>query len=118
MILGVIVLYLVAVLCVGLFAHRRFSGTGEDFYVASRSIGPFVLLMTLFGTNMTAFSILGASGEAYRQGILVYALMGSSSALVVPLVLYFVGTRMWWLGKRGFSLRGTSDIERAACRRR
>ena len=83
MILTVIVLYLAVVLSVGLFAHRRSRGTGEDFYVASRSIGPFVLLMTLFGTNMTAFSILGASGEAYRQGILVYALMGSSSALVV-----------------------------------
>ncbi len=100
MILTVIVLYLAVVLSVGLFAHRRSRGTGEDFYVASRSIGSFVLLMTLFGTNMTAFSILGASGEAYRQGILVYALMGSSSALVVPLVFYFVGTRMWWLGKR------------------
>jgi SSS family solute:Na+ symporter len=100
MILTVIAVYLAVVLSVGLFAHRRFSGTGEDFYVASRSIGPFVLLMTLFGTNMTAFSILGASGEAYRQGILVYALMGSSSALVVPLAFYFVGTRMWWLGKR------------------
>ena len=100
MILSVIVLYLVAVLFVGLFAHRRSRGTGEDFFVASRSIGPVILLMTLFGTNMTAFSILGASGEAYRQGILVFALMGSSSALVVPLVFYFVGTRMWWLGKR------------------
>ena len=100
MILTVIVVYMAVVLAVGLFAHRLFRGTGEDFYVASRSIGPFVLLMTLFGTNMTAFSILGASGEAYRQGVLVYALMGSSSALVVPLVFYFVGTRMWWLGKR------------------
>ena len=100
MILGVIVVYLGAVLFVGLFAHRLFRGTGEDFFIASRSIGPFVLMMTLFGTNMTAFSILGASGEAYRQGILVFALMGSSSALVVPLVFYFIGTRMWWLGKR------------------
>jgi SSS family solute:Na+ symporter len=26
--------------------------------------------------------------------------MASSSALVVPLVFYFVGTRLWWLGKR------------------
>ncbi|MCH7562751.1 MAG: sodium:solute symporter family protein [Gemmatimonadetes bacterium] len=100
MILTVIVLYLAVVLSVGLLAHRRSRGTGEDFYVASRSIGPFILLMTLFGTNMTAFSILGASGEAYREGVLVYALMGSSSALIVPLVFYFVGTRMWWLGKR------------------
>ena len=38
MILTVIVLYLAVVLSVGLLAHRRSRGTGEDFYVASRSI--------------------------------------------------------------------------------
>ena len=37
---------------------------GEDFFLATRSIGGFVLLMSLFGTHMTAFSLLGASGEA------------------------------------------------------
>jgi Na+/pantothenate symporter len=77
-----------------------FRGTGEDYFLASRTIGPFVLLMTLFGTNMTAFTMLGASGQAYREGIIVFALMGSSSALAIPLVIYFVGTRLWWLGKR------------------
>ncbi|HZI93080.1 MAG TPA: sodium:solute symporter family protein, partial [Patescibacteria group bacterium] len=49
---------------------------------------------------MTAFSLLGASGEAYRSGIGVFALMASSSALVIPMVFYFVGTRLWSLGKR------------------
>ena len=100
MILGVIVSYLLLVLVVGLLAHRRFRGTGEDYFLASRTIGPFVLLMTLFGTNMTAFTMLGASGQAYREGILVFALMGSSSAIILPLVFYFVGTRLWWLGKK------------------
>ena len=56
--------------------------------------------MSLFGTHMTAFSLLGASGEAYHQGIGVFALMASSSALVVPLVFLFVGTRLWEVGKR------------------
>ena len=56
--------------------------------------------MTLFGTNMTAFSILGASGEAYHRGIGVFALMASSSAIVVPCVFLFIGTRLWRLGKR------------------
>jgi SSS family solute:Na+ symporter len=99
-VLLVVLLYLAAVLFVGYAGHRLFRGTGEDYFLASRSIGSFVLLMTLFGTHMTAFTILGASGEAHRNGIGVFALMGSSSALVAPLVFYFVGTRLWWLGKR------------------
>jgi SSS family solute:Na+ symporter len=100
MTLAVLVLYLVLVLSVGLLGHRLFRGTGEDYFLASRSIGPFVLLMTLFGTHMTAFAMLGASGEAYHQGIGVFSLMASSSAFVVPVVFFFVGTRLWVLGKR------------------
>ena len=99
-VLAIICLYLALVLLVGFLGHRLFRGTGEDYFLASRTIGSFVLLMTLFGTNMTAFTMLGASGEAYRTGIDVFLLMGSSSALVIPFVFYFVGTRLWWLGKR------------------
>ena len=96
----VIFTYLAVVLIVGTASHRLFRGTGEDYFVASRTIGPFVLLMSLFGTNMTAFSILGASGEAYHKGIGVFALMGSSSALIIPTIFFFVGTRLWAIGKR------------------
>ena len=43
----VIFTYLALVLIVGTVSHRFFRGTGEDYFVASRSIGPFVLLMSL-----------------------------------------------------------------------
>ena len=86
MILATIYMYLLLVLFVGLWGHRLFRGTGVDFFVASRSIGPFVLLMALFGTNVTAFPILGASDEAYHAGVGVFTLIASSSAVVVPLV--------------------------------
>ena len=96
----VIFAYLGLVLVVGTVSHKFFRGTGEDYFVASRTIGPFVLLMSLFGTNMTAFSILGASGEAYHRGIGVFALMASSTAIVAPCVFFFVGTRLWAIGKQ------------------
>ena len=96
----VIFAYLGLVLVVGTVSHKFFRGTGEDYFVASRTIGPFVLLMSLFGTNMTAFSILGASGEAYHRGIGVFSLMASSTALVAPGVFFFVGTRLWAIGKQ------------------
>ncbi len=100
MIVAVILFYLALVLAVGMLSHRLFAGTGEDYFLATRSIGSFVLLMSLFGTHMTAFSLLGASGQSYRTGIGVFGLMASSSALVVPVVFYFVGLRLWALGRR------------------
>ncbi len=92
--------YLALVVLIGTLSNKFFRGTGEDYFVASRSIGPFVLLMSLFGTQMTAFSILGASGESYHRGIGVFGLMASSSALVVPVIFFFIGTRLWAVGKR------------------
>ena len=49
---------------------------------------------------MTAFSILGASGHAFANGIVTYGLMASSSALIIPLACSSIGTRLWALGKR------------------
>lgn len=100
MTLAIIAAYLAAVLAIGLFSHRFFRGTSEDYFVAARTLGPFILLVSLFGANMTAFALLGASGEAYMEGIGVFALMASSSGLIIPTVFFFVGTRVWALGKR------------------
>jgi len=95
-------LYLAAVLYIGVFAFRKARGKGEaeDYFLASRSLGPFVFLFSLFGTNMTAFAILGSSGHAFQNGIVTFGLMASSSGLVIPLTIFFVGTRVWALGKK------------------
>ncbi|MGD8375935.1 MAG: sodium:solute symporter family protein [Acidobacteriota bacterium] len=100
MTITVLAVYLLAVLTIGLASHRGSRPTGEDYFVAGRTIGPFVLLMSLFGTNMTSFTILGASGEAYHTGIGTFAKMASISALLIPATTFFVGTRLWALGKR------------------
>lgn len=96
----VVFVYLGLVLYVGLFAFRKGTDSREDFFVASRSLGPWVFLLTVFGTNMTAFAILGSSGLAYQRGIGVYGLMASSSGLVIPLTIFLIGTRLWALGKK------------------
>lgn len=100
MTLLILVLYMSVVLGIGITASRFLGTTGEDYFLATRSIGPFVLLMSLFGTHMTSFALLGSAGEAYHAGVGVFGLMASSSALVVPLVFFLVGTRAWWAGKR------------------
>lgn len=117
MTLAVVGLYLAAVIGIGLAARLR-SGQapdlrGEGYFLAGRSIGPFVLLMTLFGTNMTAFTILGASGEAHRQGVRVFALMATSSTIVIPLTFLIIGVPLWRLGKKhGFATQAEFFRER------
>jgi len=102
--------YLAIVLSIGIFARRGTTPSGgdaagtpssaEDYFLARRSLGPVVFLLSLFGTNMTAFTILGSAGHAFSNGIVTFGLMASASALVIPLTIFFVGTRMWALGKR------------------
>ncbi|HEY2961476.1 MAG TPA: sodium:solute symporter family protein [Pyrinomonadaceae bacterium] len=98
----VVFIYLATVLYIGIFAFRRSSGRekAEDYFLASRSLGPFVFLFSLFGTNMTAFAILGSSGHAFNNGIVTFGLMASSSGLVIPLTIFLIGTRVWALGKK------------------
>jgi solute:Na+ symporter, SSS family len=98
---AVVFAYLALVLGIGLVGGRSAARTdAEGYFLAGRAIGPFVFLLSLFGTNMTAFSILGASGHAFSNGIVTYGLMASSSALIIPVGLFFIGTRLWALGKR------------------
>jgi len=98
----VVFVYLGAVLTIGLMARGASAKRqdAEDFFLAGRSLGPAVFLLSLFGANMTAFSILGASGHAFANGIVTYGLMASSSALIIPLSIFVIGTRLWALGKR------------------
>jgi SSS family solute:Na+ symporter len=96
----VILAYLTIIAIIGSVAFRRGKANTEDFFLASRSIGPLVFFLSLFATNMTAFAILGSSGAAYKRGIGVFGLMASSSGFVIPLTIFFIGTRLWALGKR------------------
>ena len=98
----VVFIYLGTVLYIGIFAFRKAKGRekAEDYFLASRSLGPFVFLFSLFGTNMTAFAILGSSGHAFTNGIVTFGLMASSSGLVIPLSIFLIGTRVWALGKK------------------
>jgi SSS family solute:Na+ symporter len=99
---AVVFAYLAASLYVGIFAFRRTRDRldTEGYFLAGRSLGPAVFLLSLFGANMTAFSILGASGHAFANGIVTFGLMASSSALVIPITLFVIGTRLWALGRQ------------------
>ena len=67
--------YLSLLLAFSLFSGRLLRVSSSEYFVASRSIGPFLLLMSVFGTTMTAFALVWSTGKAYDLGIGVYGLM-------------------------------------------
>ena len=98
--LVVIALYLCLLIALGFFSSRLFRGTSKDYFVASHSIGPFLLLMSVFGTTMTAFALVGSTGKSFERGIGTYGLMASISGLVHAAIFFIVGIRLWAFGKK------------------
>ncbi|MFQ5430258.1 MAG: sodium:solute symporter [Phycisphaerae bacterium] len=92
--------YLALLLGLGVLSSRFFKGTASDYFIASRGIGSFLLVMSLFGTTMTAFALIGSTGESFKAGIGVYGLMASSSGIIHSACFFLVGIRLWALGKR------------------
>ena len=96
----VIIIYLGALLAFAMGSKIFFRGTSNDYFVASRSIGPFMLLMSVFGTTMTAFALVGSTGKAFERGVGTYGLMASSSGLIHAACFFLIGIKLWSIGKR------------------
>lgn len=98
--LVVFLTYLGLLLLLGLVSNFFFRGTAADYFLASRGIGSFLLLMSLFGTTMTAFALVGSTGESFKEGIGVYGLMASWSGIIHPACFFLIGIKLWAFGKR------------------
>jgi len=56
--------------------------------------------MSLFGTTMTAFALVGSTGESFKEGAGVYGLLASSSGIIHSLCFFVLGVKLWSLGKK------------------
>ncbi len=92
--------YLVLLLALGSVSNLMFRGTSRDYALASQTIGPVLLLLSLFGTTMTAFALVGSTGRAYTLGAGVYGLLASASGIVHSLCFFLIGVPLWRLGRR------------------
>ena len=96
----VILAYMAALVLLGLLSQLVLRMTVADYFVASRGLGSMMLLMSLIGTTMTAFALIGSSGEAWESGIVVYGKMASWSGIVHAAMYFLVGMKLWAFGKR------------------
>jgi SSS family solute:Na+ symporter len=94
---GLIFLYLVATIVLGVVANRRMSVDLEDFLLYGRKAGFVVLYLTVVASFHSAFAFLGSGGFFYSQGIGFWA--AGTWTVLVGAITYVLGTRVWALGK-------------------
>ena len=79
-----LVIYLGLLLTLAEFARRaRRDYTPSDHFLAGRSLGVFVLFLTLYATAYSGNSLLGYPGEAYRRGYSWIMATGFMMAIIV-----------------------------------
>ena len=95
---GLFIVYLGSLLAIGFLTWRVSHKTSEDYFVASRSIGPVVLFLSLAATNFSAFTFFGFAGAAYNFGLAYYGIMAFGTGFMA-ISFYIVGRKVWRLGK-------------------
>lgn len=94
---GLIVLYLLFTIVLGVVANRRMSGDLEDFFLYGRKAGFVVLYLTVVASFHSAFAFLGSGGFFYTHGVGFWA--AGTWTLLVGAITYVIGARIWALGK-------------------
>ena len=95
----IVAAYLAVLLVLGVAARRRARHGAEDFFLAGRSLGPVLLLLTMAATNFSAFTVLGFSGAGYRIGYAYYPVMAFGTGFMA-LSFVLLGVPLWRAARR------------------
>ena len=94
----VLTVYFVVVLGLGFLAKSRLRDGPADYFLAGRALGPFVLVGTMAATNFSAFTVFGASGAGYREGLSFFPIMAFGTGFMA-LTFWLVGKKVWQWGR-------------------
>ncbi len=104
---GLIFVYLLLTIVLGIVANRRMTVDLEDFLLYGRRAGFVVLYLTVVATYHSAFAFLGSGGFFYTHGVGFWA--AGTWTLLTGALTWVLGTRIWAPGKR-FSYVTPADM--------
>ena len=93
LIIAAIVVYLLAMLAVGVYFSKQTSST-EDFYLGGRKMGPIVTAMSAEASDMSSWLLMGLPGVAYLSGVADAAWTAIGLGVGTWLNWYFVSRRL------------------------
>jgi SSS family solute:Na+ symporter len=91
--LSIVLVYLLAMLVIGIVFRRQSSRNKVEFFLAGRGLGRGLLFFTMAATNFSAFTIFGLSGAGYRIGYAFLPVMGFGTGFMA-LGMYIIGRRI------------------------
>lgn len=96
--ISVLIVFLLILLFISLIASRSNLATTDDFYLANRSLGTIVMVMTAGASFFSTWTLLGAVGSYYRGGVWFIAF--AAWAVVHGMFIWMFGARIWYLGQK------------------
>lgn len=98
--ISIMILYLSITIGIGWYtAKTNKVVTISDIFTSSRSLGILALVMAIFGSQITAFGILGAPGVAYNYGYSSFGYL-AGAGMASALGFYIFGNRAWLLSHK------------------
>jgi len=85
--IAIVIIFVIFTLFIGWWVSRGVGGF-EDFSVAGRTFGPFMLIATFSATNFSSWSIVGKPGLVYDAGISVSWIALNAMACVLAAVIF------------------------------
>lgn len=94
----VLILFLATLLFISNRASKSNVATPNDFFLANRGLGTVVMTMTTGASYFSTWTLLGAIGSYYREGVWFAAF--AAWAIVHALFIWLFGSRIWYLGRK------------------
>lgn len=95
----IIAVYFLIIIIIGFISRRRATKSAEDYFVAGRTLGKFVLTMGVPATLFSAFIFIALPGLVYKTGAGFYAGLPLSNCLW-SVMIFLVGYKIWLAGKK------------------
>jgi len=104
-ILIAMVIYMAAVILIGVFYAKRANKSSEEYYLGGRSLGPWVTAMSAEASDMSGWLLMGLPGVAYWCGLADAAWTAIGLAVGTYLNWLIVSKRL-----RRYSVRANNSI--------
>ena len=114
MMLAPVVIFFVVLMGMGFYIQKRSSDAraenySKDYYIGGRSLGGFVLAMTLVATYSSVSSFLSGPGVAWQKGF-GWVYYASTQVVAAFLVLGILGKKMAVVGRKTDSVTAVDII--------
>ncbi|MCQ2431001.1 MAG: sodium/proline symporter [Clostridia bacterium] len=86
--LAAMIIYMLAVVCIGIYFAKRANKNAESYFLGGRSLGPWVAAFSAEASDMSGWLLMGLPGLAYWTGL------ADAGWTAIGL---FVGTYLNWL---------------------